>query len=210
MVSYEIGDEAFYFCEGQEPACGTGLDWVGSSFGLWDDISKTAEVASSVADSNGATFVPALFGLRAPHHNNKCQGAFIGLTTSCTKAHLVRAALEGICWRMFELLSAINAGSLKVKSLRIGGGVSRNDFICQFLADIMGMEIKRSTNYEASVKGAALMAGIACNWFEYSEEGKKRIKEMISKDDTIFKPTMTEEERSSRFLLWRDAIERVK
>ncbi len=210
LVAFEIGTEATYVVEGSEPACGTGLDWVGSAFGLWEDIAATSDVAASVPDTQGVTFVPALFGLRAPHNNNKSKGAFVGLTTAASRAHLVRAVLESVAWRLFELLQCINHGATKVKRVRLGGGVARNDFLCQFLADITGIPVLRGKNVEVSVTGAAILAGISGGWFQWTHEGKEKLRQLTQSNDTVFSPKMGREEVQKRFLLWTDACDRVK
>ncbi len=210
LVAFEIGPETTYMVEGSEPACGTGLDWVGKAFGLWDDVRTTSAVASSVSDTQGVTFVPSLFGLRAPHNHNKSKGAFIGLTTAATRSHLVRAVLESVAWRLFELLQCINAGPTKVKSIRIGGGVSHNDFVCQFFADLAGMPVHRGHNVEVTVTGAAILAGIAAGWYAWTPDGKAALRKLTQSNDTVFLPTMNREEVGKRFLLWTDACDRVK
>jgi glycerol kinase len=210
LVAFEIGPETTYVVEGSEPACGTGLDWVGRAFGLWEDVTTTSDIASSVPDTQGVTFVPALFGLRAPHNNNKSKGAFVGLTTAANRAHLVRAVLESVAWRLFELLQCINSGPTKVKHVRIGGGVARNNFLCQFLADICGMSVHRGGNVEVSVTGAAILAGISAGWFHWNQEGRQQLRTLTQAKDTVFAPTMSREEVGKRFLLWTDACDRVK
>jgi glycerol kinase len=210
LVAFEIGAEATYMVEGSEPACGTGLDWVGKAFGLWDDVATTSDVANSVSDTQGVTFVPSLFGLRAPHNHNKSKGAFIGLTTAASRPHLVRAVLESVAWRLFELLQCINTGPTKVKSIRVGGGVSQNDFICQFLADVTGIPVHRGGNVEVTVTGAAILAGIACGWFHWTPEGKAALRKLTQAQDKVFQPKMNRDEVGKRFMLWTDACDRVK
>jgi glycerol kinase len=212
LIAYEIGDdsEVTFMVEGSEPACGTGLDWVGKTFGLWDDISTTSDTAFSVEDAQGVTFVPALFGLRAPHNHNTCKGAFVGLTTAVNKTHLVRAVLESVCWRLFELLQALNKGKVALKSIRIDGGVSQNDFICQFLANITQMPITRGANIEATVNGAAMLAGISCGWYNWTQSGKESLKALVQSNDRCFLPKMSPTEVQMRYLLWVDACDRVK
>lgn len=209
LVAFDIGNESVYMVEGSEPACGTGLDWAGSAFGLWDDIATTSEAAFSVPDSQGVNFVPALFGLRAPHHNNKCKGAFIGLTTAAQRPHIIRAVLEGLCWRILELLNSINLGPTKVRSVRLGGGVARNDFICQFLADIMQIPVHRTADVEGTARGATVLAGLHLGWFQWTAEGKDALKKLIYVDETVFQPKMSAVEREKRWLLWVDATQRV-
>lgn len=183
---------------------------MGQTFGLWDDVSSTAETAASVSDTQGVTFVPSLFGLRAPHNCNRAKGAFVGLSTSASRAHLVRSVLEGVCWRLFELLQAIRRGPTPVKSVRIDGGVSKNDFICQFLADIFQLPIVRGGDEEASVRGAAMMALVTAGVLQWSEEGRQRMRELIRTKDRTFLPQMSQTEVQARYLLWIDAVERIR
>lgn len=225
IIAFQVAEETLHTVEAQEQACGTALDWVGQTFGLWDDICKTppdccsrltctaattSATAFSVPNTSGAYFVPALFGITAPYNKTSAKGAFVGLSSAVTRAHLVRAVLEGITWRLVDLIEAINGGGgVQVKSIRVGGGVARNDFICQFLADLTGLSVSRAVDVEATVRGAAMLAGIAGGWFEWTADGKTRLRSLVAQDNAVFMPSMTREDRIRRTQEWHSAVDRV-
>jgi glycerol kinase len=174
------------------------------------DVNTISDLASSVSDTNGATFVPTLFGASAPYNKSTAHGAFLGLTTAVTRAHLVRAVLEGLAWRVFDMVQAIdNGGGTRIKSLRVGGGVARNDFLCQFLSDICQKEVRRSVDVEATVRGAAMLGGIACGWFQWTDAGREELRRVSCAKESLFKPTMSVQERDKRLMLWHDSVDRV-
>jgi glycerol kinase len=98
----------------------------------------------------------------------------------------------------------------KVRQVRLGGGVARNDFLCQFLADITGIPVHRGSNVESSVTGAAILAGVSGGWVQWTPEGKQELRKLTQSKDMVFSPAMSRDEVQKRFLLWTDACDRVK
>ncbi|XP_075157684.1 glycerol kinase 5 [Haematobia irritans] len=175
LVAWQHGKNTTYCVEGASHDMGTIITW-GQSFGLYSHPSETATIAASVADTNGVYFVPAFSGLGAPINDHKAASGFIGITPSTQKAHLVRALLESIAFRVVQLVeTAEEETQTKLKTLRVDGGVSRNDFVCQFLADATGIKVERARNPESSILGAAYASGINFGlWQNYEDVAKFR------------------------------------
>ncbi|EDV50365.2 putative glycerol kinase 5 [Drosophila erecta] len=151
---------AVYCIEGASHDFGTVVTWA-QSCELFDSPANTSDIAESVPDTNDVFFMPAFSGLGPPVNDYRSASGFIGLSPSTTKAHMVRALLESIVFRLVQLIeTAENETSQKLHMIRVDGGVSRNDFVCQFLADLSGLRVERAENPESSIMGATFMAGI--------------------------------------------------
>ncbi|XP_061393080.1 putative glycerol kinase 5 [Musca vetustissima] len=160
LVAWQYGKDTTFCVEGAAHDMGTIIAW-GQNCGLYTKPSETEEIAESVADTNGVYFVPAFSGLGAPINDHKAASGFIGITPSTQKAHMVRALLESIVFRLVKLVeTAEEETQQKLKLLRVDGGVSRNNFVCQFLADATGICVERARNPESSIMGAAYAAGL--------------------------------------------------
>jgi len=107
------------------------------------------------------------------------------------------------------LKECIESGKTRIRTVRVDGGVSNNDFLCQFIADICQVQVIRGENTEATVTGAAMLAGISRGWWSWDEKGRNRMRELVQNNDTIFEPKMSAKERDARFALWHDAVQRV-
>ncbi|MFY9398164.1 MAG: glycerol kinase GlpK [Desulfomonilia bacterium] len=195
-----------YALEGSIFVAGAVIQWLRDSLGLIENASQTSALASSVPDTEGVYMVPAFSGLGAPHWDMYARGAILGLTRGTAKAHIVRAALEGIAYQVRDLVSAFEdstAGSFK--ELRVDGGASLNDFLMQFQADINGFPIDRSKYVESTGVGAAFLAGIATGFWRPGEEIRS-----LRKTDKRFSPAIDPNRRDALYRGWLEAVERVK
>ena len=162
-------------------------------------------MAASVEDNGGVYFVPALVGLGAPHWDQDARGAIFGLTRGTTAAHLVRAALEAMCYQTRDVLAAMRKDSgLEIGSLRVDGGASANDFVCQFQADILGIEVVRPKVIETTSLGAAYLAGLAIGLWKDAEDIRKHWQE-----DRTFSPRMPRAQADALYSGWLSALRRV-
>lgn len=153
-----------YAMEGLEHTAGIAVDWV-QSLGLVDHVEQTALAASSVSNAGGVYFVPAFYGLGPPYWDSHARGCFIGMTASTTRNHLIRAALESLAFRIAEIVQLMRSDLTSIpylKRLRVNGGVSKNDFVCQAIADLGNIEVERSEDYDTTSLGAAFFAGVQC------------------------------------------------
>jgi glycerol kinase len=143
-------------------SAGSNVEWLREDMGLVASAEETDALAASVPDAGGVTYVPALLGIGTPHWDYGARGTLLGLTRGATRAHVVRAVLEGVAHRGADLLDAARADTgLAPAALRIDGGMSRNDTFVQALADATGLPVEASAVTEATTLGAAYLAGAA-------------------------------------------------
>ena len=172
-VAWKIGDRVDYALEGSIFVAGAVVRWLRDGLGIIRDSSEIEALATSVPDSGGVYFVPALTGMGAPYWDPNARGTIVGLTLGVTAAHIARAALEGIAFQTMDVVAAMerDAGIL-ISELKVDGGASRNDLMMQFQADILGTEVIRSSISEVTALGAAYMAGLGVGVWKSLEELK--------------------------------------
>jgi glycerol kinase len=149
--------------------------------------------------------VPAFVGLGAPHWDSDARGAILGLQRGSTIAHIARAALESAAFQTAELLEAMAKDGVAPQKLSVDGGMARNDWFLQFLADILGVEVVRPKNTETTVLGAAILAAVGAGEF-----GSLKEADSIWKLDRKFEPGMAGADRSRRMAGWKDAVARIR
>jgi len=169
-------EAAHYALESSILTSGACLQWLQDGLGLIASAAETEELARQVPDTQGAYFVPALSGLGAPHWDMRARGAFIGLMGGVERAHLVRAVLEAIAYRVKEGIDAMNRDSATpISQLRADGGVAQNDWLMQFQADLLGIPVERPAVLELTAQGAAFAAGLASGfWHDYDALARQR------------------------------------
>ncbi|XP_013115565.2 putative glycerol kinase 5 [Stomoxys calcitrans] len=204
LVAWQYGKNTTFCVEGAAHDMGTIITW-GQNCGLYSNPAETSAIAESISDTNGVYFVPAFSGLGAPINDHKAASGFIGITPSTQKAHMVRALLESIVFRLVQLVETAEAETqTKLKILRVDGGVSRNDFVCQFLADATGIYVERSSNAESSIMGASYAAGINFGlWQSHQDVAQFRT------IDRCFVPNIKKHSPiRERLKVWLKAVER--
>ena len=143
-------------------SAGTNVEWLRDDLGLIATSADSHDVAAAVDDADGVVYVPALLGLGTPHWDYGARGTLLGITRGTTKAHLVRAVLEGVAHRGADLVEAAEADTgLTIGALRVDGGMSVNPTFTQALADAAGRPVEVSPVVEATTLGAAFLAGLA-------------------------------------------------
>ncbi len=161
-VAWSRGDSITYALDGGIYVAGAAIQWLRDGLGILADAAESAQVAASVPDNGGVYFVPALTGLAAPYWDSYARGAILGLTRGVTRAHVVRAALEGIALNTRDVLDAMARDTGRaIESIKVDGGASANPFLMQALADIAGSAVRVAAVQETTALGAAFMAGIA-------------------------------------------------
>jgi glycerol kinase len=149
--------------------------------------------------------VPALAGLGAPYWDMYARGAVIGITRSTTKAHIVRASLEGIAFQVKDLIGAFEqCTNRSFSGIKVDGGACRNDFLMQFQSDILGCPVDRSNHIESTGMGAAYLAGIATGFWNSGKEIRS-----LRGSDRIFSPNIDEKTRIQMYSGWKEAVARV-
>jgi glycerol kinase len=203
--AYRLNGETIYALEGSIFVAGATVQWLRDGLGVIVNAAETEGLATSVPDSHGVYMVPAFVGLGAPHWRSDARGAIFGLTLGVTGAHLARAALEAVAYQTLDLAEAMaQDGAAKADKIRIDGGMAANDWLCQFLADILEVPIERPRNLETTALGAAFLAGLATGlWPDLDALAR------TWKAGDRFEPAMAPEQRDSLIAGWRRAVERT-
>ena len=163
-VAYQLGDEPpAYALEGSIAVTGSLVQWLRDNLGLIGSASEIETLAAHGAtDNGGCYFVPAFSGLFAPHWRSDARGVIAGLTGYVTKGHLARAVLEATAWQTREVVDAMDADSgVALTALKVDGGMTANELLMQFQADVLDVPVVRPTVTETTCLGAAYAAGLA-------------------------------------------------
>lgn len=205
-VAYALPDGAAFALEGSIAIAGAAVQWLRDNLMLIRTAEETEAIAASVPDAGGVYFVPAFSGLFAPHWDMGARGTIVGLTRYATRAHLVRATLEAICYQTREVLEAMQRDAgIQFAALRVDGGASRNNLLMQLQADILGIPVVRPTVSETTALGAAYAAGLAAGvWVSLDAvRGHWKV-------DRVFEPGWTADRRDAGYAEWRRAVERSR
>jgi len=171
IIAWRLGGEITWGVEAVMLSAGTAVEWLRDDLGLLGAAAESHDVATSVADADGVWFVPALLGLGSPTWDYGARGTVLGVTRGTTRAHLVRAVLEGVAHRGADLVEAAEIdGGLSIPTLRIDGGMSANPTFVQALADAAQRPVEVSPVLEATALGAAFLAGLAVGTWSSLEE----------------------------------------
>jgi glycerol kinase len=205
-VAWRIDGKTEYAIEGAVFIGGAAVGWLRDGLGVIKSSSDVAELALSVPDSGGVSFVPAFTGLGAPDWDPYARGAILGLTRGTTAAHLARAALDGIALQVADLLDGMGKDlGENVAELRVDGGASVNDALMQIQADVLQIPVVRPKVTETTALGAAYLAGLAVGVWP----GRDSISAQWNVDKR-FEPKISADEAAARRAVWRRAVERAK
>jgi len=197
--------EPVYVLEGAIFVAGAAIQWLRDGLKILRHASQSEIMARSVADNAGVYFVPALVGLGAPYWDQNARGAIYGITRGTHASHLVRAALEAMCYQTRDVIEAMQKDSkLKIKSLKVDGGAVVNDLLLQFQAGILGIDVVRPKVVEITSLGAAYLAGLAIGYWKNAGEIKR-----CWAADKVFKPKMARKTADRLYSGWRAAVERT-
>lgn len=201
-IGFKIKDNISYAFEGSIFNSGTAVQFLRDNLQFFDNAQESEELANSVDNSAGVYFVPAFTGLGAPYWNPDARGVISGLTRDVHAGHITRAALEAQGFQTRDLIDAMKADSqLDIDVLRADGGLVANNFMCQFLSDILDIPIEVPKISEATAWGAACLAGIGAGVFEDLDHTAR-----IWKLDKGYKPAMSDEERTQHYSGWKKAV----
>jgi glycerol kinase len=195
-----------YALEGSIFIAGAAVQWLRDELRLIETAAESAELALEIEDNQGVYLVPAFAGLGAPYWDPGARGALLGLTRGAGRAHLARAALEAIAYQTRDIVEVMNRDSgIELTELRVDGGATRNDFLMQFQADILGVTVDRPVLIETTAAGAAHLAGLAVGvWNSPADLDEVR------RSDRRFQPGMSEERRETSYQGWKQAVARVR
>src|SRR5690606_26309701 len=202
-IAWGINGKLYYALEGSIFIAGAAVQWLRDELGIIKTSDESGEIAKSF-DENPVYVVPAFAGLGAPYWDMYARGAIFGLTRDTGKKHIIKATLDSLAYQTKDILEAmqIDAGT-KLKSLKVDGGASENDYLMQCQADILNTEVVRPKTVEVTALGAAFLAGLAIGFWQEEE-----ILNTLE-TDKIFQPEMTEEKREKMYNGWQKAVKRT-
>jgi glycerol kinase len=203
--AFRLDGKMTYALEGSIFVAGAAIKWLRDGIGIVTHASETHDMATRVQDNGGVYMVPAFVGLGAPYWDATARGAITGLTFETTAAHLARAALEAVGYQTLDLLNAmVRDGGQRPSSIRVDGGMAANDWLCQFLADLLQVTIERPEHIETTALGAAFLAGLAVGvWPDLDAIAATRNRHRC------FHPGMDQHVREHLLRGWRQAVART-
>jgi glycerol kinase len=205
-VAWRIGDRTEYALEGSIFIAGAVVQWLRDGLEFFRSAAEIEALAAGVSDTGGVYLVPAFAGLGAPHWDQYARGTIVGLTRGSTKAHIARAALEGIVLQVMDVLKAMEADAgIKLKELRVDGGASANDLLMQLQADVLNVPVVRPKVAETTALGAAYLAGLAVGYWKSEADIARQWQA-----DKRFTPAMKPAVRNRIVKGWVRALSRAK
>jgi glycerol kinase len=197
------GEAPVFALEGSIAITGALVQWLRDNLGLIGSSAEIEPLAAQAQDCGGVYFVPAFSGLFAPHWRSDARGVIVGLSRFATKAHLARAALEATAFQTLEVFQAmVKDSGIAIRVLKADGGMTGNELLMQFQADLLGAPVVRPVVRETTALGAAFAAGLAVGFWQPGEL------EALWREDRRWQPAMGAAERERRCRLWRKAVER--
>ena len=195
-----------YVLEGSVFVGGAAVQWLRDGLGILSSADESESYAVKVEDNGGVYVVPAFTGLGAPYWDADARGLITGITRGTTRAHIVRAALEGIAYQVEDIVRAMQRDSgIKITRLNVDGGASKNNFLLQFQSDISDCEVVRPQTVETTALGAAYLAGLACGFWKDEREIRA-----TSSGYKVFSPNMPEATRVKLLSGWEKAVAKAR
>lgn len=205
-IAWQIGDEVTYALEGSVFIAGALMQWMRDDLNLFTDVAETEAMATSIPSCEGLYIVPAFVGLGAPYWDPYARGIMAGITRGTTKNHIVRAGLQSMAYQAYDLLGAmVKDSGIKIKTVKVDGGASANNYLCQFQADILGVTLSRPRNVETTAMGAAFLAGLAVGVWTDMDQIKAYWRE-----DRSFQLNQSQEKVDECLRGWKKAVDRAK
>lgn len=194
-----------YVLEGAVFVAGAAIQWLRDGLRLLKNASESERMAAALADNGGVYFVPAFVGLGAPYWDSGCRGGLFGLTRGADRRHLVRAALEAICYQTRDVLEAMEKDSgRRISELKVDGGAVKNNFLCQFQADILGVKVVRPRITEVTSLGAAYLAGLSTGFWKSADDVRRHWQA-----ERVFHPKMPRKKAQRFYDGWLRAVKRI-
>ena len=203
--AYRIGGRIAYALEGSIFVAGAAVKWLRDGLKVIESAAETAVLAARLPDDHGVYLVPAFVGLGAPHWDPGARALLCGLTLDTSAAHIARAALEAVAYQTLDLTEAMQRdGAQPPAAIRIDGGMAANDWLCQFLADILQARVERPAELETTALGAAFLAGLATGvWPDLGSLAAR------SGTAAVFEPRMHQARRAALLAGWHQALARA-
>lgn len=204
-VAYRLNGQTTYALEGSIFVAGAAVQWLRDAMRLIRAAGETEALARSIDDTHGVYLVPAFTGLGAPYWDPEARGAILGLTRDSGIAHIARAALESTCYQTRDLMQAMAADAPRPTELRVDGGMVANDWLTQFLADVLQLPVVRPETVETTALGAAFLAGLGAGVYTSLQEI-----EVLWRAQRRFDPSGDSRITDRLYAGWQQAVERVR
>ena len=204
-VAYRLKGETCYALEGSIFAAGTTIQWLRDGLKLIGNAGETESLAEQTAANHGVYLVPAFTGLGAPYWDPTARGAIFGLTRDTGIKEIVTAGLQSVCYQTKDLQKAMESDGVRATALRVDGGMVVNNWVLQFLADMLGATVDRPTIIETTALGAAYLAGLQAGYFESLETLEK-----LWQCERTFSPQISKAQRDDYYSGWKTSVNRVQ
>ncbi|WAJ71961.1 glycerol kinase GlpK [Catenovulum adriaticum] len=204
-VAYRLNNKTTYALEGSIFIAGAAVTWLRDGLNVIDSPEQSSETASKVPYDHGVYLVPAFTGLGAPHWDAHARGGLFGLTRATGMTEIISATLQSVGYQTRDLQHCIIEDGITIESLRVDGGMSRDNWTMKFLADILQIEVKRPTLVETSALGAAFLAGLAAGIYKSLDDINK-----LYQTAETFVPEISQEARDQLYCKWLQAVESTK
>lgn len=204
-IAYRLDGTTTYAVEGSIFVAGAAVQWLRDGLGIIKSAEETQALATSLNDNQGVYLVPAFTGLGAPHWDADARGALFGLTRDSGPAVITRAALESVCYQTMDLLNAMRQDGASIDTVRVDGGMVKNDWLSQYLANTLDIAVERPLQTETTALGAAYLAGLQTGVYQSLDELTANWRQ-----EHKFSPDMPSAERDRVVAGWQDAIRRTR
>jgi len=203
-IAWGLGGKVEYALEGSVFVAGAAIQWLRDGLRMIDNAAFSEAYANKVEDAGGVYVVPAFVGLGAPYWDQYARGIIVGLTRGVEKEHFVRATLESLAYQSYDVIKAMEADAgVSLRAIRVDGGASANNFLMQFQADILGVDVIRPAVIESTAMGAGYLAGLAVGYYKDQRDIMQNVNV-----DRVFAPSMEESIRDRLVDGWREAVKR--
>jgi len=203
-IAWGADNKVEYALEGSVFIAGAAIQWLRDGLRLIDNAAFSEHYALKVPDSGGVYVVPAFVGLGAPYWDQYARGTIVGITRGTTKEHFVRATLESLAYQSQDVIKSMEADAgVPIKSIRVDGGATANNFLMQFQADILNTDVIRPKIIESTALGAVYLAGLAVGFYSDKQDIVKNMAQ-----DRVFKPSIQDADRVKLVSGWKEAVKR--
>lgn len=201
-VAYQINGKVHYALEGSIFIAGAAVQWLRDGIGVIENASETEKMAQTLDYEHGVYMVPAFAGLGAPYWDPLARAAIYGMTRATSPNHFARAALESVAYQTFDLLEAMSQDGVTATSINVDGGMVANNWVCQFISDILNIEVARPEIMETTALGAAYLAGLKAGIYSSTDALTQ-----MHKIEQAFNPNLAKATRTKLLSGWKAAIQ---
>lgn len=204
-IAYRLDGTTTYAIEGSIFVAGAAIQWLRDGLGIIESAEQSENLAKTIDNNQGVYLVPAFTGLGAPHWDAEARGALYGLTRDTGPAQITRAALESVCYQTMDLVNAMRQDGAQINTVRVDGGMVKNNWLTQYLANVLNVPVERPLQTETTALGAAYLAGLQAGVYDSLEDLTSNWQQ-----ERNFSPNMDESQRAPLINGWADAVRRTR